>query len=426
MHRPRPSGLELLDFLCGVSGGLGTLVACLLMSSENSLVLAGLAAFLCSLPFGTSLLAATAVLSVPMSLLLPVGSDLLPAIAGAIAGVAVLSRLRRKTLPNLPWSFIIPLCLFLILAALSINDTSFRYWNDPVGFDVSGRVLGALAVLAISGLLASLQTASPVAFLTSLSVMGGPLGLASSRSDLVNLIWAQRSVAIGLVAAMSLWSLRGGWGFIAVIWSSFFGVTSLLTTPEFKDGPIIALVVGCVVIVIQRFAGSGSKVVVATVSLIVAFMAILLGLTTVLDRDGNATSRVELLQAALHHDDLLTGAGFGSPPMSTGSYPHNAALEVFFGLGLIGLFVWVLLIAAMVRASAVTGLLPVFTTAAFFALFSGGFMSNPEYWMVGGTAIAAAGARRAFSGTAGVGPTRSSERIRKESDIGHFRLQRGV
>ena len=112
--------------------------------------------------------------------------------------------------------------------------------------------------------------------------------------------------------------------------------------------------------------------------------------------------------------------------MSTGSYPHNAALEVFFGLGLIGLFVWVLLIAAMVRASAVTGLLPVFTTAAFFALFSGGFMSNPEYWMVGGTAIAAAGARRAFSGTAGVGPTRSSERIRKESDIGHFRLQRGV
>lgn len=108
--------------------------------------------------------------------------------------------------------------------------------------------------------------------------------------------------------------------------------------------------------------------------------------------DPNFISRVDLISRAaiLFAEYPLAGVGIGGYAVRLlREYPHNIVMEVASELGLIGLFLWVVIIIFMLRATQSNRLLRVvFIQSIFYAMFSGDLGFNSEWLLFGIVAIA--------------------------------------
>lgn len=206
-----------------------------------------------------------------------------------------------------------------------------------------------------------------------------------------NEIWIARTVALAAIAVLTIPSVPLP---IRILLGS---VLTFATFDLEKDGPIVALVIGGLVGVVNFLSHrykTWRVLLIGGLTLILVGIALITPWGSILEHisaDGNVESREVLLQSAFSHflNSPWIGQFVTSPAdLTFYSYPHNAFAELSLSWGLLGILIW---IGAMSMASVSafrTNTAGLLASAIAFSLFSGDFASNPEYWLLGAAAVA--------------------------------------
>jgi hypothetical protein len=198
-------------------------------------------------------------------------------------------------------------------------------------------------------------------------------------------IWAGRSLALAGLAFL----LATGRDLVR---RTLMLMSFILMLANGHEGPIVAVAAAFVLVFATRLRGLARFA-----GIVVALVAAVLALQSVpwvfgsLDHDGNGSARLTIWESYLARPlggSLFYGNGFGAISADVGTYSHNAAVDIIFGLGIFGAILWISVLYRMGRASVLCQLSPLWVSALVMSMFSGSFAGNAEYWLLGGVAIA--------------------------------------
>jgi len=286
-------------------------------------------------------------------------------------------------------SFVGALFLFSAWAWLRVTSESFVFYShfsfEPA-FNSESLTKAAFLTLATCALLASVAEYDRSVFLWGFGILSLAGGIFSGD---LNGIWIARSFVFAGLAFMLAPGPR--WIRIPLVAASL----ALLASEPFQ-GPWLAAMAGAVALATTAVRGI---VRVLLVGVLLMSSAFLIGFSSVvfsaLDYDNNASARLTKWAEYLSGvpERLILGHGFGTSPITITDYSHNSAIDIAFGLGLVGVALWLWLLAFFVRTSVRAGLAPLWIAAFVMSLFSGHFSANSEYWLLGGVSVSLAAGR---------------------------------
>lgn len=279
------------------------------------------------------------------------------------------------------------LASFALYAIFRVSGDSFNLLQDQSSEPSEARLALAVFILLGAIVVAFIPDPSREAFLVTICVSGLVVGLLSAWTIENNPIWSTRPIALSVVAAASLASSPAirtvlvGVGVAAFVWAS-------ILVGEVKDGPLLAMLLGLVVVMSTR-TNPAVRLMLGT-GAVTALLVWGSSMWRLADRDTNLSIRMEYWSSAVGSVEQhpILGAGFGVYVSPLGVYPHNVLIEIATTLGLLGLVLWLGVILNMTRACHHVRLMPLFLTSVLFAMVSGGFSGNAEYWMVGAFGLA--------------------------------------
>jgi len=225
-------------------------------------------------------------------------------------------------------------------------------------------------------------------------------------------IWDGRSLALAGIAFSLASALK-------VLRLALTLACTLLVLLNGHQGPLLAFGAAAILLFFARASGV-TRIVVSGLTVMTTVVAsqALPWIFGWLDQEGTGSERLSMWQLYLERswDSLVFGHGFGTTTVGVGQYPHNAAVDVIYGLGFVGVIVWMALLYEFGRGSWRSGLAPLWVSALVMSMFSGAFPANAEYWLIGGISIALA---RGTSGPRPLGP--NGGHVGQKGRRGHFK-----